>query len=142
MKMKMRDLMMLGIIVGIACFFVGAMISKVFPSSQADMVSYKVAACIKLFGMGVLISTMVVSGIILEEIDKNLRILLLLLGLILLIVYNVGSQSLEWNVSSPDQSYQNRPTGYGVPGFEFISVLAVIVGMFIWKRGRIVKGKI
>jgi membrane protease YdiL (CAAX protease family) len=141
MKMKMKDLVMLGIIVGIACFFIGAMILKVFPSSETDLLSYKVSACVKLFGVGVLISSMVVGGILLEEIDKNLRILLLLLGLILLLVYTVGSQSLEWYVPTSqsvtgNQSYEYRPTGYGIPGFECVSVLGALVFLFFWKKQK------
>jgi hypothetical protein len=142
MKMKMKDLVMIGIIVGIACFFIGAMILKVFPSSGTDLLSYKVSACIKLFGMGVLISTMVVGGILLEEIDKNLRILLLLLGLILLLVYTVGAQSLEWSVptssqmATGNQSYEYRPTSYGIPGFEFLLVIAAVTLIFFWKKQR------
>jgi predicted MFS family arabinose efflux permease len=136
MKTKMKDLMMLGIIVGITCFFIGAMILKVFPRSETDLLSYRMSACIKLFGIGVLISSMVVGGILLEEIDKNLRILLLLLGLILLLVYTVGSQSLEWNIPAGSQSNQNPPTGYGIPGFELLLVIAAITMLCFWKKQR------
>jgi len=136
MNMKNKDLIMLGMIIGIAFFFIGAMINNVFPSGETDLLSYKVSASIKLIGMGVLISSMVVGGIIIEDIDKNLKLLLLLLGLILLIIYTVGSQSLQWSVPvsgmvSGEEAYESRPTGYGIPGFEaiyaFFALIAVIL---------------
>jgi MFS family permease len=141
MKMKMKDLVMLGIISGIAFFFIGAIISTVFPSSQTDLMSYKVASSIKLIGIGALTSSMIIGGITIETIDKNLRLLLLLLGLVLLIIYTVGSQSLQWYVPtssqtpSGNQSYDYRPTGYGVPGFELISLIgAVMIVLFLVRK--------
>ena len=131
--MKNKDLIMLGIIVGIAFIFIGAIISNVFPSSESDMIGYQVSAFIKMIGIGFLVCSMVVGGIIVEDIDKNIRMLLLLFGLILLIVYTIGAQQLQWDISyaamdageSPgDIAYEERPTGYGVPGFEILSVFA------------------
>jgi hypothetical protein len=141
MKMKMKDLVMMGIIVGIAFFFIGAIISNVFPSSQTDLLSYKISGSIKLIGIGALTSSMIIGGIIIEDIDKNLKILLLLFGLVLLIVYSVGSQSLQWYIPTTSQapsgneSYAHRPTGYGVPGFELLSVLgALLIASLILKK--------
>jgi MFS family permease len=141
MKIKMKDLVMIGIIGGIAFFFVGAIISNVFPSSQTDLMSYKVSGSIKLIGIGALTSSMIIGGIIIDDIDKNLRLLLLLLGLVLLTIYTVGSQSLQWYVPTTsqtptgNQSYENRPTGYGIPGFELISLLgALTIALFVLKK--------
>lgn len=143
MKMKYRDLIMLGIIVGIAFFFIGAIISNVFPSSEADLLSYKVSASIKLIGLGFLTTSMVVGGIIIDDIDRNLKMLLLILGLILLIIYTIGSQSLQWNlplsgmVGSGSDAYESRPTGYGVPGFETLyAFVALVVVALIAKMKR------
>jgi len=139
----MKDLVIAGIIGGIAFFFIGAIISSVFPSSTTDLVSYKAAGFIKLIGIGALTSSMIVGGITMENIDKNLRLLLLLLGLVLLTIYTVGSQSLQWNVPissqtpTGNQSYENRPTGYGIPGFELVAVLgALVVVLLIMRRRR------
>ncbi len=128
MNMKNKDLIMLGIIIGIAFFFIGAIISNVFPSGETDLLAYKVSGFIKLIGIGFLTSSMVVGGIIINDIDKNLKMLLLLLGLILLIIYTIGAQSLQWSlptsgIPSSGDAFENRPTGYGVPGFEAIYVL-------------------
>jgi MFS family permease len=141
MKIKMKDFVMIGIISGIAFFFIGAIISNVFPSSQTDLMSYKVSGSIKLIGIGALTSSMIIGGIIIDDIDKNLRLLLLLLGLVLLTIYTVGSQSLQWYVPTTsqtptgNQSYENRPTGYGIPGFELISLLgALTIALFVLKK--------
>lgn len=125
MGMKNKDLIMLGLVIGIGLFFVGAMISNVFPSNESDLIGYKVSSFIKMLGLGFVVSSMIVGGIIVHNIDKNLKMLLLLLGLILLIIYTIGAQQLHWDIeSSNDQSssevaYDSRPTGYGVPGFDF-----------------------
>ena len=139
-NMKNKDLIMFGIIIGIMFFFIGAIISNIFPSTESDLTSYKVSSFIKLIGMGFLVSSMVVGGIIIKDIDNNLKLLLLLLGLILLIIYTIGAQSLHWQVSGMEgtvetesETYEARPTGYGMPGFELIAaVIAIIIGSF-WK---------
>jgi len=140
MKMTIKSLIMLGLIVGIAFFFIGAIISNVFPSSSTDLLSYKISSSIKLLGIGVLIGSMVVGGIYIEDIDKNLKLLLLLLGLVLLVIYTIGSQSLEWYIPisqtpTGDESYEHRPTGYGVPGFDLMLGLgALVITLVILKK--------
>jgi hypothetical protein len=142
MKIKIKDLVMLGLISGIGFFFIGAIISNVFPSSQTDLLSYKVAGSIKLIGIGVLTSSMIVGGIIIEDIDKNLKLLLLLLGLVLLIIYTMGSQSLQWYVPTSqtptgNESFEHRPTGYGIPGFELLyALVALTIILLILKKKR------
>ena len=79
MGMKNKDLIMLGLVIGIGLFFIGAMISNVFPSSESDLLGYKVSSFIKMLGLGFVVSSMVIGGIIVHDIDKNLKMLLLLL---------------------------------------------------------------
>jgi hypothetical protein len=141
MKMTIKSIIMLGLIVGIAFFFIGAIISNIFPSSSTDLLSYKISSSIKLLGIGAVICSMVIGGIYIQEIDKNLKLLLLLLGLVLLVIYTIGSQSLEWYIPTSqtptgNESYEHRPTGYGVPGFELILVLGalVITSLILKKR--------
>ena len=150
--MKNKDLIMFGMIIGIALFFLGAMISNVFPSDESDLLAYKVAAFFKLMGIGILVATLVVGGIIVEKIDRNLKMLLLILGLVLLIVYTIGSPWLSWNISSlspsgmvgsdPDEeyyeeAYEERPTALATPGFEAVILIAAIGLFLIAKRKRI-----
>jgi hypothetical protein len=143
MKMKIRDVAMFAVIIGIGLIFVGAIINNVFPTTQSDLTAYRISGSMKLLGMGVLVCAMVIGGILIEDIDKNLRLLLLLLGLVLLLVYTVGSQSLQWYVPtnaqtpSDNQSYSHRPTAYGLPGFETIVVIAaLLISIIIAKRIR------
>ena len=85
---------------------------------------------------------MVVGSIIVKDIDKNQKTLLLVIGLILLIIYSIGSQSLQWDVDKSgkplvNESYEERPTGYGIPGFELIPAITAIVFIYYLKRKRI-----
>ena len=139
--MKNKDLIMLGIIIGIGLFFIGAIISNVFLSSETDLLPYKISAIIKLTGLGILSATMIIGGIIVEEIDKNLKILLLVLGLLLLVIYTFASPALEWKIPSYSNGatdYDTRPTGYGVPGFEILVAIGAIIFTIIWKRKRMI----
>lgn len=142
--MKNKDLIMFGVIIGIALIFIGAIVNNVFPSSSEDFIAYRIQAFIKMIGFGFLTSSMVVGGIIVEEVDKNQRILLLIFGLILLLIFTIGSVQLNsWNVTSgmmagdtttEEAAFENRPTGYGTPGFEFIFVIAAMIFVFISKK--------
>ncbi len=133
---------MLGLIAGIALFFIGAILSNVFISNETNLLSYKISSSIKLLGIGSVICSMVIGGIYIQDIDKNLRLLLLLLGLVLLVIYTIGSQSLEWYIPTSQtptevDSYEHRPTGYGIPGFELILGLgALVITMLIVKKRR------
>lgn len=141
-KINMKNAIIAGFILGIAFFFIGAIISNVFPSSESDLLSYRVSAVVKLIGIGILTSSMVVGGVILKDVDKNQKTLLLIIGLILLLIYTVGSPSLQWDIETsgeaPDEeSYDSRPRGYGVPGFELISIVIAIAIVFYLKRKSI-----
>jgi hypothetical protein len=142
MKVTMKNVIMYGLIVGIACFFIGAIISNVYPSSSTNLLSYKISSSIKLLGIGVVISSMIVGGIYIENIDKNIKLLLLLLGLVLLIIYTIGAQSLQWYIPTSqtptgNESFEHRPTGYGIPGFELILGLgALVITLLILKKRR------
>ncbi|MBU0496687.1 MAG: hypothetical protein KKC68_07265 [Candidatus Thermoplasmatota archaeon] len=142
--MKIKDLVMIGIIVGIALFFIGAIISNVFPASESNIVPYRVTAIIKLLGLGMVTTTMVVGGLMVKNIDNNLRLLLLVLGLVLLIIYAVLSPALEWRIpgwaDEDDSAYDFRPTTGGIPGFEvpgLVVALGVMVMLGWLKRKRV-----
>ena len=147
--MDNKNIIISGLILGIACFFIGAMISNVFQSSSEDLTSYKVSAGIKLLGMGFFTTTLVLGGIINYDIDKNLKFLLLLLGLMLLLIYLIGSPMLRWDVSetgwglyeysSDEQAeiYNRRPTALGTPGFELLLAIISIIGLLVFKRYKL-----
>jgi hypothetical protein len=80
---------------------------------------------------------MIVGGIILKDVDKNLRNILLLMGLILLIIYSIASPSLQWSLPSyahDETGFGSRPTGYGIPGFEFLIVIGAMLAILLVKR--------
>jgi len=141
--LKNKDLVMIGVIIGIALLFIGAIINNVFPSSTEEMIGYKVSSFLKMMGLGFLTCSMIIGGIIVDDIDKNLKILLLIFGLIILLIYSVGSEQLKWDIGSnlvsdntslEEASYEYRPTGYGTPGFELIFAVFAIISVFIfWK---------
>ena len=148
-NMKNKDLIMLGLILGIALYFIGAMISNVFEASETNLLPYKVSGFLKLVGIGILTSSMVVGGIIIEKIDRNLKMLLLILGLVLLIIYTLGSPWLNWDISNIDFSvmtgsesqteiaYEERPTALGTPGFEILyAIIALSFVILITKIKR------
>jgi hypothetical protein len=152
LEIKNRDLVMIGIILGIMIFFAGAIVSNVFSSSQEDYLSYKVSAFLKLMGIGILTASMIVGGIIIVKIDKNLKMLLFLLGLVLLIIYTIGSPMLSWDTSNSDApeafsmsgsesnndsdqtAYDQRPEALGTPGFEAILVISSIGLLIAYKH--------
>jgi hypothetical protein len=146
LKIKNKELIIIGIILGIALYFIGMMISNVFPSDQESLLTYKVQGFIKLLGLGFITASMVVGGIIIENIDKNLRMLLLIFGLVLLIIYTIGSPSLSWDIPSygssgmqspSEAAYEERPTSLGTPGFEMVyAMIAIALVLFITKINR------
>ena len=89
------------LVLALGAFFICAIILNLFPSNESDLLSFRVSALIKLLGLGVLTTSMVVGGLTLTDIDANQRTLLLLLGLVLLIIYSVASPALEWSRIHP-----------------------------------------
>jgi len=135
---KNKDLFMIGIILGIALFFIGAMISNVFVDDSQNLeasAGYKAQFFVKMLGYGFLVSSMIISGIILDDIDKSIKLLMLVFGLILLLAFTAGVQTLQWNASSAESAMGVRPTGYGTPGFEMVFlIIASIVAFFTHKK--------
>jgi len=151
--MKNKDRIMLGIIIGIALFFVGGMINSTFESSEDNLLPYKISSTLKLVGMGILVATLIIGGIIGYELNKNFRILILIVGLSLLLVFTIGAQLMKWDTSTQNSSflagessmnssseesnaYENRPS---TPGFELFVAIIAIVSLLFFKK---IKGKI
>lgn len=126
--MRKISWVMLGVCIGIVSFFVGALIYTIFgPGGEENQLPYKISATIKLLGMGILCSSMVCGGIIIE--DKTTRFYLFILGFILLIIYLSASPLLEWR-----ESYTARPTALGIPGFEAILTIIGILLVLLMKN--------
>lgn len=147
MKYKPKEMIMIGMIIGIGLFFIGAMISNSFPSDSENLTPYKLSAFLKMLGIGALTTSMIIGGIIIDKIDKNLKMLLFIFGLILLIIYTVGSIDLAWHVDSPisgmqssetkEQIDESKPEGYGAsPGFEVIGLLIALSMILLFYKRR------
>lgn len=141
-QMKMRDKIVLGTSIGIALFFIGAIIYTIFgPGSKDDLSAYKVSATIKFIGIGFLCASMISGGILLEKTEKNVRNLFFIFGFIILIIYIAASPLLEWWVSptyasgaASEGAYESKPTAVGLPGFEVIYGLAVLITIALAKK--------
>jgi hypothetical protein len=145
--MKNKDLIMLGIIVGIAFFFVGGMINSTFEGDEDNHTPYKLSSAIKLAGLGVLISTLIIGGIIDSDLNKYFKITLLIIGLVLLLIFTLAGQFMKWDISSTDDTpiegasssdgsnqqtaYEKRPA---TPGFEIVLAILAILSILGLKK--------
>jgi len=148
--MKNKDLLMLGIIMGIAFFFIGAMITSTFQGNDENLLPYKISSFIKLFGLGILTTSLIVGGIITDDINKNIKLIILIIGLVLLLVFTIAAQFIKWDVSTMDYNSFFSPTSGGqdssgtayerrpaTPGFELIFAVIAIIMVVAYKKLKI-----
>jgi hypothetical protein len=146
MKMKTKDIIMLGVIVGIAFFFIGAMITSSFPSSEENLLPYKASSFIKLLGLGILTTTFIVGGIVGYNLNKYFKLTILIVGLVLLLVFTIAAQFMKWDMSTTEyesiwnpsgsssedtSAFESRPS---TPGFELIFVIIAIIAIGLYKK--------
>jgi hypothetical protein len=85
--MNKKNLMLVGIVVGVMFFFIGlASYIALGPSDATHLLPQQVSSVLKLTGMGFICIAMIVGGFFVSEIDKDAKILLLVFGLILLLL--------------------------------------------------------
>ncbi|MEM0493041.1 MAG: hypothetical protein QXS02_03685 [Candidatus Thermoplasmatota archaeon] len=83
--MDKRKLMLLCLAGGIMLFFIGiAAYIALGPSTADYLLPRQVSAVIKLTGMGIVCICMIVGGIFVERLDKDVKNLLVIFGVILL----------------------------------------------------------
>ena len=145
--MRKKDLVVFGLIIGIGLFFFGAMISSIFyqPSVSGEVNDYtvdKISKSIKLIGLGVLTTTMVVGGIIGDDLHKYFKLTILIIGLVLLLIFSIGAQFMKWD-NTPSYYYDSSYWGGGMaasegdgeeyssgppstPGFELVAAIGAI----------------
>ena len=87
--MKNKDLIMFGIIVGVAFFFLGAMITSSFPGNEENLLPYKISSFVKLIGLGILTTTFLIGGITGHDLNKYFRLSILIIGLVLLLIFTI-----------------------------------------------------
>lgn len=87
MNMNKKNLMILGLAVGIMLFFIGLATNIAMGPATTDyQLPRQVSAVIKLTGMGIVCISMIVGGFFVEQLDKDTKSLLLIFGVILLLL--------------------------------------------------------
>jgi hypothetical protein len=87
MKFNKKDLMILGLTVGIILFFLGiATAIALGPTTDDYQLPRQVGSIIRLSGMGIICIAMIVGGFFIEKLDKDIKHILLIFGLVLLLL--------------------------------------------------------
>ena len=87
MKFNKKDLMILGLTVGILLFFFGlATAIALGPTTVDYQLPRQIGSIIRLSGMGIICISMIVGGFFVEKLDKDIKNLLLIFGLVLLLL--------------------------------------------------------
>ena len=87
MKFNKKDLMILGLTVGILLFFLGiATAIALGPTTDDYQLPRQVGSIIRLSGMGIICIAMIVGGFFIEKLDKDIKHILLIFGLVLLLL--------------------------------------------------------
>ena len=87
MKFDKKDLMILGLTVGILLFFLGlATAIALGPTTDDYQLPRQVGSIIRMSGMGIICMSMIVGGFFVEKLDKDIKHLLLIFGLVLLLL--------------------------------------------------------
>ena len=87
MKVNKKNMMILSLVAGIMLFFIGmGTYILLGPSTDTYLLPSQVASIIKLTGMGLVCISMIVGGFFVEKLDKDVKSLLLIFGVILLLI--------------------------------------------------------
>ena len=87
MKINKKNLMILGLAFGIMLFFIGiASNIALGPTTEDYQLPRQVSSVIKLTGMGIVCISMIVGGFFIEKMDKDIKSLLLIFGIVLLLM--------------------------------------------------------
>lgn len=161
--MRTKDWVMFGLFIGIALFIIGAMISSIFvqittteeEAENNDYVPDRASKVVKLIGLSFIITTMVVGGIIGSDLHKYFKLILLIMGLVMLLIFSIGAQFMKWD-ATPDYVYNKDHWYWGsgmmasssedieedyssppsTPGFELIAVIGAIATVAVASKIR------
>ena len=87
MEWSKKNLMILGLAGGIMLFFFGLAIAIVLgPTTDENQLPRQVGSFIRLSGMGLICISMIVGGFFVEDLEKDIKHLLLIFGLVLLLL--------------------------------------------------------
>ena len=145
---------MFGLIVGVAFFFLGAMIQNAFSAGESEddenIVVNKVTASLKLIGLGILTTTLIVGGIAADDIHRYFKLIILIIGLVMLITFSIASQFMKYD-HTPASIYEKwgSPTmgaespssdsagSAPAPGFELLLCIVSIIAIIVIFKKRI-----
>ena len=87
MKINKKNLMIFGLTIGIMMFFLGLALAILLgPTTEDYLLPKQIGSTIKLTGMGIICTSMIVGGFFIEEIEKDFKHLLLIFGIIILLL--------------------------------------------------------
>jgi len=94
MKLNKKNLMILGIEIGIMLFFIGIALNIAMgPTTTLYRTPQQVSSFVKLAGMGLATLSILLGGIFIEKIELTTRVLLVVFGVVILCI-NIGIISL------------------------------------------------
>jgi hypothetical protein len=87
MEFTKRNLMILGLAGGIFLFFLGLGLAILLgPTTDTYQLPRQVGAIVRFSGMGLICISMIVGGFFVEKLEKDIKYLLLIFGLVLLLL--------------------------------------------------------
>ena len=87
MEMNKKNLSIIGLGLGILIFFFGIGIYFLLgPSTETYQLPRQISSVFKLSGMGILVISMIIAGFFVEKLEKDIKVLLLVFGVILLLI--------------------------------------------------------
>jgi len=87
MELNKKNLMILGLAGGIFIFFLGmATYILLGPSTTDYQLPNQISAIIRITGMGIIVISMIIGGFFVEKLDKDVKSLLLIFGIVLLLL--------------------------------------------------------
>ena len=90
MEMNKKNIMILGIEIGIMLFFIGIALNILLgPTTDSYKLPQQVSSFIKLAGTGIATLSIFIGGIFVEKMELVTRILLVVFGIVLLCL-NIG----------------------------------------------------
>lgn len=75
------------VFVGVMTFFIGlASFIALGPATTNEPIAYKISTTIKLAGMGLLCIFLIGGGVTIDELDKDIRSLMIIFGVVILLI--------------------------------------------------------
>lgn len=85
--MEKKNLIAIMVFVGVMTFFIGlASFIALGPATTNEPIAYKISTTIKLAGMGLLCISLIGGGVTIDELDKDIRSLMIIFGVVILLI--------------------------------------------------------